>query len=585
MERNDCTVGEYLLTRLKQVGIDHLFGVPGDFVLAFINQVLKSDLQYIGMCNELNAAYAADGYARLKGIGAFATTYAVGDLSALNGVAGAFAEHVPVVAITGAPSTAHFRTRPLLHHTLGDYQIPRRIYDHLTVASTHLSDGETAPAEIDRVLTACLAHQQPVYISLPTDVVRMHCAPPKPFVFPEPAPSNPAALREAVDEAVTMLEGASRPVIVGDVELIRFRLQAEFAHLLDQTGLPYATMMLGKTVLDESHPQFIGLYQGEQSRAYVRQRVETADCVLTLGALMTDLNTGGFTVQLDGAKTISANIRTVKIRHHSYADVCLKDFILSLAGRLSRRDPARLDVRRASEGCIHRRTAAYQVKPGRPLTIRRLFDLASSFLSRDDVVIAETGAALFSAAETHMPEGMTFLGQAFYGSIGYTVGATVGACLAAPGRRVVLFVGDGSFQVTCQDLSTIIRNRLQPIIFLLNNDGYTIERAICDRPYNDLQPWKYHRLVDVFGTGLAFDVRTEGELEDALVQAAAADSVVFIEVHTDRLDCSESLQRAGATIARTNHLNEEPNQTVGITMFGNEPAFAPIRLEDCWQPA
>jgi indolepyruvate decarboxylase len=295
---------------------------------------------------------------------------------------------------------------------------------------------------------------------------------------------------------------------------------------------------------------------GDLSRAYVRQRVETADCVLTLGALMTDVNTGGFTVQLNGATTISANIRTVKVRHHHYTDVYLKDFILGLAGQLSRRDPARLDIRRASEGCVHRRTAGYGVEPGRPLTVRRLFDRASHFLCCDSVVIAETGVALFSAAETLMPEGTTFLGQTFYASIGYTVGATVGACLAAPGRRVVLFVGDGAFQVACQDLSTIIRNGLKPVIFLLNNDGYTVERVICDRPYNDIQPWKYHRLVEVFGTGLAFDVRTEGELEEALRQAEAADSVVFIEVHTGRLDSSESLKRVGAAVARANQFDE-----------------------------
>jgi indolepyruvate decarboxylase len=287
----------------------------------------------------------------------------------------------------------------------------------------------------------------------------------------------------------------------------------------------------------------------------VRQRVENADCILSLGALMTDLNTGGFTARLDGAKTISANIRSVKVRHHSYADVYLKDLIAGLARRLSRRDPARLDVRRASEGCLHRRTAGYGLEPGRPLTVRRLFDRASHFVCCDTVAIAETGVALFSAAETLMPEGTTFLGQMFYGSIGYTVGATVGACLAAPGRRVVLFVGDGAFQVTGQELSTI-RNRLKPIIFLLNNDGYTIERVICDGAYNDIQPWKYHRLVDVFGSGMAFEVRTEGELEEALRQAEAADSLVFIEVHTDRLDCFESLKRAGASLARANQLQD-----------------------------
>jgi indolepyruvate decarboxylase len=336
-------------------------------------------------------------------------------------------------------------------------------------------------------------------------------------------------------------------------------------------------MMLGKTVLDENHPQFIGLYQGALSRPYVRQRVESSDCILTLGALMTDANTGGFTARLDGATTISANIQTVKIRHHSYAGVYLRDFIVGLAERLPRRDPSRLDMQRASAGCVDGRTAGHGEQPDRPLTVGHLFERARHFLCCDSVAIAEAGVALFSAAETLMPEGTTFLGQMFYGSIGYTVGATVGACLAAPGRRVVLFVGDGAFQVTGQELSTIIRYRLKPVIFLLNNDGYTIERVICDRPYNDIQPWKYHRLVDVFGSGLVFDVRTEGELEEALRQAETADSVVFIEVHTGRLDCLESLKRVGAAVARANQLDGVEPSADGKNPPTDHEAEAPGR--------
>jgi indolepyruvate decarboxylase len=179
----------------------------------------------------------------------------------------------------------------------------------------------------------------------------------------------------------------------------------------------------------------------------------------------------------------------------------------------------------------------------------------SHFIENNSIVIAETGVALFSAAEMLLPEGATFIGQTFYGSIGYTVGATLGACLAAQDRRVVLFVGDGSFQVTCQDLSTIIRNSLKPVIFLINNDGYTIERVISDHSYNDIQPWHYHKLLDVFGGGLGIDVHTEGELEDALRQAATADGLVFIEIHTERLDCPESLRSAGRSMAKSNRLD------------------------------
>jgi len=548
------TVARYLLTRLKQIGVDHLFGVPGDFVLGFLNEVMTSELKYVGTCNELNAAYAADGYARIRGIGAFASTYAVGELSAINGVAGAFAERVPVVAITGSPATTNFLTRPLLHHTLGDYQIPLRMYEKITVASTQLMSGNTAPCEIDRVLNACLSCQQPVYISLPSDVVSMKCNAPGDFIFPTPSASDPQALAEALNEAVQMLDQSLQPVVIGDVELIRFKLQQEFRMFLARTGIPYVTMMLGKSVLSEHQPLFLGLFEGDRSRDYVRNRVQSSDCVLQLGALLTDFNTGGFSAHLDDTKTISANIRSVKIKHHYYENVYLGDFIHGLADRLTQRDPGTMEIRCAADGCVHRKTEQYLAVPEAPLTIKRFFDRMSHFIGDDSIIIAETGVSLFSAAEMLMPEGASFIGQTFYGSIGYTVGATLGANMAAQDRQVVLFVGDGSFQVTCQDLSTMIRNRLKPIIFLINNDGYTIERVIVDHPYNNIQPWNYHKLVEVFGGGLSFDVRTEGELEDALRKASTADELVFIEIHTGRLDCPEALRSAGRAMAKINQL-------------------------------
>jgi indolepyruvate decarboxylase len=555
MVNSKITVAEYLLTRLKEIGVDHLFGVPGDFILGFLNQVLKSKVKYVGTCNELNAAYAADGYARIRGIGAFASTFGVGELSAINGVAGSFAERVPVVVITGSPATINFLTRPLLHHTLGDYQIPLRMYEKITAASTQLVSAETAPAEIDRVLSICLSRQQPVYISLPADVVRMKCNQPQPFHFPTHPVSDPDILGEAIREAVGMLKKAEKPVVIGDVELIRFRLQKEFAGFLDKTGFPYVTMMLGKTVLSEHHPQVIGLFEGDRSRDYVRNRVESADCILKLGALMTDFNTGGFTTNLDDSKMISANMGYVKIQHHYYENVHLHDFIFGLTERLSHRDTSTLDIHCAGDGCVHRHTIPYLPDAPKPLTIKRFFDRMSHFTENNSIVIAETGVALFSAAEMLMPEGVIFIGQTFYGSIGYTVGATLGAGMAAKDRRVILFVGDGSFQVTCQDLSTMIRNHLKPVIFLINNDGYTIERMITDRPYNDIQPWHYHKLVDVFGGGLGLDVSTEGELEEALCKVATTDDLIFIEIHTGRFDCPDSLRSAGRSMAKINKLN------------------------------
>jgi indolepyruvate decarboxylase len=245
----------------------------------------------------------------------------------------------------------------------------------------------------------------------------------------------------------------------------------------------------------------------------------------------------------------------VKIKHHYYENVHLHDFILGLTEKLSKRDPATLDIQCAAEGCVHRHTEPFKSDASKPLSIKRFFDRMSHFIKNDSIVSAETGVALFSAAEMLMPDGATFIGQTFYGSIGFTVGATLGAAMTAKDRPVVLFVGDGSFQVTCQDLSTMIRNHLKPVIFLINNDGYTIERVITDRSYNNIQPWHYHKLVDVFGGGLALDVRTEGELEDALGKSSESDDLVFIEIHTGQLDCPESLRSAGRSMAKTNHLD------------------------------
>ncbi|QPK65012.1 alpha-keto acid decarboxylase family protein [Methylomonas sp. LL1] len=555
MSNSDITVADYLIFRLKEIGVDHLFGVPGDFVLGFFNQVLKSDLAYVGTCNELNAAYAADGYARIRGIGAFSSTYGVGELSALNGVAGAFAERVPIVVITGSPATINFRNRPLLHHTLGDYQIPLRIYEKITAASTELVSADMAPAEIDRVLSVCFSHQLPVYISLPADVVMMKCRYPEAFLFPPDLGSDPDVLAEAINEATKMLNNADKPVVIGDVELIRFELQKPFADFLEKTGFPYATMMLGKSVLSEQHPQFIGLYEGERSRDYVKNRVESADCILQLGALLTDFNTGGFTAKLDDVKTISVNSRSLQIKHHVYENVSLHDFILGLTKSLTRRDSTTLDIRSAVDGCVHRRSEQYSADGQKPLTIKRFFDRMSHFIEDDAIIVAETGVSLFSAAELLLPKGATFIGQTFYGSIGYSIGATLGAAIAAKARQVVLFVGDGSFQVTGQDLSTMIRNHLKPVIFLINNEGYTIERVISDHPYNDLQPWQYHKLVEVYGGGLGVDVHTEGELEEALAIATRSDQLIFIEIHTGRLDCPESLISAGQSLAIANQLD------------------------------
>ncbi len=544
VKKSEWNVGRYLLRRLEQVGLRHIFGVPGDFVLGFMDQVLESNVELITTCNELNAGYAADGYGRINGIGGLVTTYAVGELSAVNAVAGAYSERVPVVAITGSPTVANRRRSAMLHHTLGDYDIPADIFQKVTVATALLTDPVKAPEQIDKALRACLYHKRPIYIELPSDVARLACTEPDAFEFPEPMVSNPAALTEAVDEAVALLAGCRNPAILVGVEIHRYDLQDPVSKLLKKTGYPFATMLLGKSVIPERHPQFIGLYEGMSSRDYVRERVEGAGGLLCLGTFMSDINLGGFTAKLDDGRLIRVRDGRVRIKNHYYNQVGLKDFIERLTEELPVGSPESFDVRPAVDSCTHRKSAAFEPQAEQKLTNRRFYDRMAHFVQANDIVIADTGGALFSAGEMFMPEDVTFIGQAFYASIGYSVGAALGAGMAALERRVIVFVGDGAFQLTCQELSTVIRNNLNPIVFLINNEGYTIERLIIDGPYNDIQPWKYHLLPQVFSGGWGCEVYTEGDLEEALEKARKNQELSLIEVHFDKMDCSDSLRRA-----------------------------------------
>jgi len=360
-------------------------------------------------------------------------------------------------------------------------------------------------------------------------------------------------LQEAVAEAVEMINTAQHPIFIAGVELKRYRLQDSFKRLVEKSGIPYTTMMMGKAVLDEDSPMFIGLYEGKASRDYVRKRVEESDCIVILGEWLTDLNTGGFSAQLPQQRLINANIERVVIKHHMFRDIYLKNFIESLTSKLKTRDAKEMDIHPASQGCVHRAAVQFKAEGSKKLAIGRIFDRLSSFLQPNCVVLADVGTALYSAAETMMPKGATFIGQTFFGSIGYTLGASLGAAVAVNNeRQVVLLIGDGAFQMTCQDLSTIIRQKLKVSVVLINNNGYTIERLISDPGYyNDVASWKYHQIPAAFGGGeqdMTFDCYTEGDLEKALQKIDNEGEKVrlaFIEVHSEKMDAADTLRAAG----------------------------------------
>jgi indolepyruvate decarboxylase len=540
---SDTTIARYLLERLTQAGLKHAFGVPGDYVLTFMDRLISHGIEFVGTCNELNAGYAADAYARINGIGCACVTWGVGGFSAMNAIAGAFAEQVPLVLLVGGPRTTQRHSSMLLHHSVGAIATMQQAFGHITVASVVLDDPTDAPQRIDRALARCLTEKRPIMIEIPADMVDQPCPAPKPLAAPARPASDPQALAEALDEVMALLAKARRPVILGGVELHRYGLITEFLRLVEASRLPVATTLLGKTILSEHHPQAVGVYEGGMSRAEIRDIVENADVVLCVGAWISDLNFGIYTARLEGRQMVLANSGRLKIGHHLYEHVWIGDVVEGLARRMPEGGLAHPPFTSVSDLF----DAEFKPEPGRALTLARVMKRINAFLDGNTNVIAETGDSIFAAADLVMHHDVGFIGQAVYLSIGYALPATLGAAIAAPHRRTLALIGDGAFQMTAQELSSLSRRKTNAIILLMNNDGYTTERVIHEGPYNDIQPWDYHRLPEVFGGGSGRRVRTEEELDQALAEARAGNQgPTLIEIMLDRLDTSEALKRLGA---------------------------------------
>ncbi len=537
------SIGEYLIQRLSAHGVRHVFGIPGDYVLGFYEQLQASELKIVTTCDEQGAGFAADAYARVRGLGVVCITYCVGGLKVVNPVAGAFAEKSPVVVISGAPGMGEREKNPLLHHKVREFDTQRRVFEQITVAAAALENPDTAFGEIDRVLHAAVRYKRPVYLELPRDLVAV------PGRGDHRAPeihetSDPMVLREALAEAAALLNAAKQPVVLADVEVHRFGLQDDVLKLIERLNIPVAATILGKSVLNEQHPLYLGIYEGAMGRDDVREYVEASDCVLLLGAFMTDINTGIYTAKLDPAKSISATSERLAIRYHTFENVRFKDFVRGLL---------RADLRRHETSAHPQPPQPREFLPerrGDKVTIARLFERVNEFLTDQTLVVADVGNALFGACDLLIRHRTEFLGPAYYASMGFAVPAALGAQMARPELRPLVLVGDGAFQMTGMELSTIARHGLNPVIIVLNNAGYGTERHIHDGPFNDVLAWQYHRLPELLGVGRAFLVETEEQLDAALDAAAKhTESYCLLDVHLDPMDHSAAMGRLAARLA------------------------------------
>ena len=538
------TIGEYLIQRLQDYGIRDVFGIPGDFVLQFYGMLQDSPIRVVGTRREDCAGYAADGYARVNGMGAVCVTYCVGGLSLANSIAGAYAEKSPVIVISGAPGIDERRSDPLLHHRVRDFNTQREVFEKITVASALLDDPLTAFREIDRCLEAADRYKRPVYLELPRD--RVHSRALYPYHAPTEKPiSDKQALKEAVEDASRLINASECPVIIAGVEIHRFGLREEVIRLAERNQIPMCATLLGKSVVGERHPLYLGVYEGAMGRESVRRYVEESDCVVLLGTFMTDINLGIYTAHLDPAKCIYVTSEKLRIQHHHFHDVLLSDFVKRLAKaepKTGRKAPA-LDKSVEAEPFVP--------KADQKITMKRLFQRINQTLGDNMVVVADVGDSLFAASDLTIHQHTEFLAPAYYTSMGFAMPAAVGVQVANPKLRPIVLVGDGAFQMTCMELSTALYLGFNPVVLVLNNRGYTTERFLQDGPFNDIPLWNYHKLPELFRGGWGFEIRTEGELDQSLKAALEnKDTFSLLNIHLEPDDVSPALVRLTKRLAK-----------------------------------
>ncbi|MGA9487747.1 MAG: thiamine pyrophosphate-dependent enzyme [Methylocella sp.] len=551
------TVGSYLAARLSQIGLKHHFAVAGDFNLVLLDQLLTNkNLQQIYCSNELNCGYSAEGYARAQGAAAAVVTFSVGALSAFNAIAGAYAENLPVILVSGAPNTNDRATEHVLHHTLGthDFLYQLEIAKKITCAAVSITSAVDAPDQIDYAIRTALRERKPAYIDIACNIAAAPCAAPGPIsaVINE-EPSDHETLEAAVAAAADFLRGKQKPVLLIGSKLRAAGAEKQAIALADALGCSVAVMAAAKSFFPEDHPQFVGIYWGEISAPGAREIVDWSDGVVCIGTIFNDYSTVGWTAMPSGPGVLTADLKRVHLEGHDFSQIHLRDFLSALARKVEKRGSTMIEYARIRSERPPENPANPDAKLMRAEVVRQIRPL----ITADTTVITETGDSWFNGMALKLPGGARFEIEMQWGSIGWSVPATFGYAMGAPSRRVIALIGDGSFQLTAQEVAQMIRQKLPVIIFLINNHGYTIEVEIHDGPYNNIKNWDYAGLIEAFnaedGQGRGMRVTNGAELAEAIKAALAnRDGPTLIECVIDRDDCTSDLISWGRLVAAAN---------------------------------
>lgn len=532
------TVVEYAVDRLSKLGITDCFGIPGDYAFPFNDAIAShKSIEWLGCSNELNASYAADGYARIRGASMLCTTYAVGELSALCGVMGAKAERSTIFHLVGMSSMRNQHLRKAVHHTFGDGVFQNFINISAQAACVHaILTPDNCVYEMERVIATAMANRQPAYIIVAEDLATRPITGPAVTPYSEPK-SDEDELKAALDAALAKIQAAKTGCILPAFTVSRFGLQAELAALIEASGLPFATTAMDKAALSEGHPHYIGGYAGKYSAPNVLAAVEESDVLINAGGvLFTDISTAAFADNIDPAKMITIGIDYTQVDGRIYSNVRMRDMFVELTRQVKLQRPEPAEVVGG---------------PDDPITQESLSARYQQFFKPNDIIVAETGTSAVVCGGLLLPEGAVYHNQTLWGSIGWATGTALGTAVADRSRRTVLITGEGSHQLTANEIGNYGRHGVKPVIFVLNNEGYGVERVLEEYPdwvYNDLAPWDYHTLPAALGCKDWFTakVKTNGELEAAMQKAEAADTASYIELVGGKHDYPAGLKLVGS---------------------------------------
>ena len=539
-------LAESLLFALRDHGARQIFGIPGDFVLPFFKVIEESSiLPLYTLSHEPAVGFAADAAARISGApGVAAVTYGAGALNLVNAVAGAYAEKSPLVVISGGPGRGESGSGLLLHHQAKRLDSQLQIYREITCDQTRLDDAACAPANIARVLASCVRETRPVYIEMPRDMALVECAP---VVREAPTPVDTDALNACVTEILARLANARWPVLMVGVEVRRYAQETAVAELAERLGISVVTSFMGCGLLAESATPPLGTYLGMAGSPEITELVENADALFLLGVILSDTNFGVSRRQIDFRRTIHVNDRQVTLGYHTYSEIPLAALIDALLLRTAPRSttsPGGTQSRVQHAACPANLIADDQ--PITPDDIARAVNDLMTAHGRMPLAV-DVGDCLFTSMNINHTHRVA---PGYYATMGFGVPAGMGL-QAASGRRTLILVGDGAFQMTGWELGNCVRYGWDPIVVVFNNAAWGMLQSFQpESEFNRLAEWNFASMAQGMG-GDGTRARTRAELAAALARAVATRGrFQLIEAMIPHGELSETLKRYVAGVRR-----------------------------------